>query len=237
MFEQSVIEQIGYYVYFLRDPNNNEVFYIGKGKDNRVFDHVLCSLNDEEDSYKMERIRNIQETGKSVEHFILRHGLSEASAFEVEAAIIDFIGISNLSNIQSGHHSNDFGIKTTNEVSVMYSAEPLDTKENILLININRLFDRTMTASEIYEATRKSWRVSVRRNLAEFAVATYGGLTREVYKINNWYEVEDGRWAFNGDLADSEIQRRLRYKSIKNYSTKGAANPVRYINCYLTNSA
>lgn len=230
MFSQSVIEQLGSYVYLLRDPSNKEVFYVGKGIGNRVFDHVACALTDAKESAKLDRIRAIQKSGKSVEHFVLRHGLTEQAAFEVEAAVIDFAGMPNLSNLQSGHYSTDFGIKTTEEVIAMYSAPPLATSESVLLININKLFDREMTATEIYDATRKSWVVGDRKSKAKYAVATYRGLTREVYQINDWFEIGD-RWGFNGQLADESIRKHLRYKSIAHLAKRGAANPIRYINC------
>lgn len=230
MFSQSVIEQLGSYVYFLRDPSNKEVFYVGKGVGNRVFDHVACVLTDARESEKLDRIRVIQKSGKSVEHFVLRHGLTEQAAFEVEAAVIDFVGMPNLSNLQSGHYSTDFGIKTTEEIIAMYTAQPFVTSEPVLLININKLFDREMTAAEIYDATRKSWVVGERKSKAKFAVATYRGLMREVYQINDWYEIGD-RWGFNGQLADETTRSNLRYKSIAELSKRGAANPIRYINC------
>lgn len=230
MFSQSVIEQLGSYVYLLRDPSNKEVFYVGKGVGNRVFDHVACALTDAKESAKLDRIRTIQKSGKSVEHFVLRHGLTEQAAFEVETAVIDFAGMPNLSNIQSGHYSTDFGIKTTEEVIAMYSAPPFATSESVLLININKLFDRDMTATEIYDATRKSWVVGDRKSKAKYAVATYRGLTREVYQINDWFEIGD-RWGFNGQLADEATRANLRYKSIAEFSKRGAANPIRYINC------
>lgn len=230
MFTQSVIEQLGYYVYFLRDSNTKEVFYVGKGKENRVFEHVACALTEVTESDKLDRIKTIKKSGNSVEHFVLRHGLTERSAFEVEAAVIDFVGISNLSNVQSGHYSTDFGIKTTEEVDAMYSAPPFDTDKPVMLININKLFDREMTETEIFEATRKSWVVGPRRNTAKYAVATYRGLTREVYEINDWYQIGD-RWAFNGKRADEDTRTSLRYKSVAGLSKRGAANPIRYINC------
>ena len=38
-FSESVIKQLQYYVYGLKDPtSNSEYFYIGKGEKNRVFD-------------------------------------------------------------------------------------------------------------------------------------------------------------------------------------------------------
>ena len=186
MFTQSVIEQLGYYVYFLRDPRDYKVFYVGKGKGNRVFEHVAGTLASATESEKMDRIREISQAGKSVEHFVLRHGLSESSAFEVEAAIIDFVGLPNVANIQGGRNSTDFGIRTTEEVSAMYSAAPFETHERVILININKLFRRDMTATELYDATRKEWRIGPRRENAAYAVPTYRGLTREVYKICTW---------------------------------------------------
>jgi hypothetical protein len=230
MFSQSVIEKIEYYVYFLRDPINNEVFYIGKGRGNRVFEHIACALDNPAESEKIDRIRAIQNSNNSVQYFILRHGLIESTAFEIEAAVIDFIGISNLSNLQSGHYSTDFGIKTSDEVEAMYSAPALTTSEPMILININKLYNREMTPDEIYEATRKSWVVGARKNKAKYAVATYRGLSREVYKINNWYQV-NGRWGFNGQLADETTRANLRYKSVSGILKRGAANPIRYINC------
>ncbi|MES2637750.1 MAG: hypothetical protein V4605_10515 [Pseudomonadota bacterium] len=230
MFSQSVIEKLDYYVYFLRDPINMQVFYIGKGNNNRVFNHVACAISDPKESDKLNRIREISKLGKNVEHFILRHGLSERSAFEVEAAIIDFIGISKLSNLQNGHYSTDFGIKSTDEVIAMYSAPAFETDLPVILININKLYDREMSADDVYESTRKSWVVGKTRNKAEFAVATYRGLTREVYKIEEWYPIDD-RWGFNGKLADADVRDSLRYKSLVNISKRGASNPIRYLNC------
>ena len=230
MFSKSVVEQIGYYVYFLRDPLSCEVFYVGKGNGNRVFEHVACALTEPTESEKFDRIRAIEESGNSVQHFILRHGLTEPMAFEIEAAVIDFVGITNLSNLQSGHYSTDFGIKTSDEVIAMYTAPAFATNESVLLININKLFNRDMTANEIYDATRKSWVVGNRRNKAKFAVATYRGLTREVYQIDEWYQI-DTRWGFNGRLADEVTRANLRYRSVSAISKRGAANPIRYFNC------
>ena len=38
-YSKKVQEAIGYYVYVLVDPRTKQVFYVGKGKGNRVFDH------------------------------------------------------------------------------------------------------------------------------------------------------------------------------------------------------
>lgn len=234
MFSQFVIEQLGYYVYFLKDPRNEEVFYVGKGFGNRVFEHLACSIEPDAVSEKLDRIREIINSNNRVKHRILRHGLTESSAFEIEAALIDYIGASNLSNLQGGHYSNDFGLKTTDEISAIYDVEELDTELPLVLININRMYRRDMTALELYDATRKSWVIGNRREKATYAIATYKGLTREVYKIDTWFPVEvkgKSRWGFNGDIANEGVRNSLRYRSISSYFLRGAANPIKYVNC------
>ena len=39
-FSQRVIEKLGYYVYLYINPTNNSIFYVGKGKGNRAFEHL-----------------------------------------------------------------------------------------------------------------------------------------------------------------------------------------------------
>lgn len=234
MFSQAVVEKLNNYVYFLQDPRTNKVFYVGKDVDNRVFNHLDCAIETDGETEKLEIIREILNSGKKVRHFILRHGLTEQMAFEIEASLVDFVGMENLSNLQGGHYSSDFGLKTADEITAMYEAEELSTTEAIILININRLYRRDMTETELYDATRKSWVVGSRKENAEYAIATYRGLTREVYKIENWYPIEikgKTRYGFNGVQANSEIRNLLRYKSIASFFSKGAANPIKYINC------
>ena len=42
--EKSLIALGNFYVYGLIDPRTNQLFYIGKGKDNRVFEHEKESI-------------------------------------------------------------------------------------------------------------------------------------------------------------------------------------------------
>lgn len=207
------------------------VFYIGKGLGNRIFNHLDTALDSPKNSDKLDHIRKIINEGNKVEHYILRHGLTEKEAFEVEAALIDFFGIQNLTNEQKGHYSEDFGIKTSDEINAMYEAEELHTDQAVLLININRMYYREITDEELYDATRKEWVIGKRRENAKYAIATYRGLTREVYEISKWYHIRDKRWGFEGCKASEDIRSALRYKSIAAYFKKGSSNPIKYINC------
>ena len=93
-FSPYVIEQVGWYVYALQDPRDQRIFYIGKGKGNRVFAHALAAIEESEDqlSAKLTLIKQIHAENLKVNTFILRHGISsEKVAFEIEATAIDLL--------------------------------------------------------------------------------------------------------------------------------------------------
>lgn len=104
-----------YYVYILVNPINQTVFYIGKGKGNRVFEHEIEAV--EMDALmkkeKLTIIRKIHNQGLKVEKYIISYGLTEREAFYIENAMIDFcrligmenLSINQLSNLMSGHRS------------------------------------------------------------------------------------------------------------------------------------
>jgi len=72
-FKQSVIEALQYYVYCLVDPRNKKIFYIGKGVGNRMFNHVAYALDENNESLKIDTIRDIHKTGMEVSYYIVRH--------------------------------------------------------------------------------------------------------------------------------------------------------------------
>lgn len=232
-FKQSIIEKIGYYVYFLQDPRNDEVFYVGKGVGNRVFAHLACAIDTDKENQKLDRIREINKSGYEVKHYILRHGLNESTAFEVEAAMIDFLGRKNITNFQGGHHSTDFGLLSCEELVARYEAPPLDVQEPLMLINVNKAYRRDMSDNELYEVVRKWWVVGERKNKCKYAVATYKGLTREVYEIKKWEPcpTRTNRWGFVGKIAPEIIRQKYQYKSIEGLFEQGAANPIKYLKC------
>ena len=90
-FSQSTKEALGFYVYCLVDPRDNRVFYIGKGKGNRVFDHVHCALEEDGSNLKLETIRAIHANDKEVKHYIIRHKLTQDEAYKIESTLIDFL--------------------------------------------------------------------------------------------------------------------------------------------------
>jgi hypothetical protein len=236
-FAPSVIERIGYYVYLLIDPSINKVFYVGKGAGNRIFAHLHAALADETPSDKLDRIRAIQESGLEVQHVLLRHGLTEKEAFEIEAALIDFIGLDDLTNLVQGYATDDRGRMTVREAIAKHNAPLADISEPVILITVNRLYRYGMSAADLYDITRGNWVIGVRRNRARYAFAVYQGVIREVYEIERWLPADarsekqktKKRWYFDGKIAEN--LRHYVGQSTAKYAVLGAQNPIRYVNC------
>ena len=148
-FSNKSIEELGFYVYSLVDPRDGKIFYIGKGCGNRVFQHCEAALQGDEVSLKLNLIREIISLGLQVEHYILRHKLSEKEAFQIESVLIDFLTYPKfnteqiLTNIVSGHHQWDEGIKTVDEINAIYDCEriKINNNEHLLLVSLNRSFN------------------------------------------------------------------------------------------------
>ena len=157
MFTPDVAGKLGYYVYRLIDPRNGETFYVGKGKENRVFEHAAGEQAEDSDVEKIERIRKIKVSRLKVGHIIHRHGMDEKTAFEVEAALID--AYAGLTNIANGHGSSEFGSMHYKEIIERYVAREMEFQHKILLISVNH----SATERSLYEATRFSWRLDRKR--------------------------------------------------------------------------
>lgn len=238
-----VAERLGYYVYLYIDPRDGKPFYVGKGHGERVLEH----LDDTSDSRKVETINELIERGWSPRLEILAHGLEdEETAFRVESAAIDLLGLSELTNKVRGWKSLQTGRMTLDQLIGYYAADPVEITHPVLLIRVNQLYRHNMSEKELYEVTRGIWKLGERRNQAQYALAVYEGVVREVYEIDNWtqavatpYETRDlstlddtaGRWEFVGHVAPFDIRSVYRLRSVRAYSKKGNQSPTIYVNC------
>lgn len=247
-FSRSDTDILYYYVYVYIDPTNDEIFYVGKGKGNRVFSH----LNDLKETEKTKYIRNLKMQGIKPRIEIIIHGIPENIALRVEAAIIDLLGIENLTNRQLGFKSASFGRMTTNQIESLYAKNNVDVDDSVILIRISQAFRYSMSAIQLYDYTRGHWKLKRQRaEQAKYALSIYQGVVQEVYEILQWFEANKtfsvrvnnelierdkdsntkGRYEFVGNIAPDNIRKKYKYKSVSHYFKKGASNPILYLNC------
>ena len=232
----SNFDEIGNYVYSLSDPETNEIFYIGRGVGNRVFQHAK-NANDLNvvPTDKIEKIREIHSKNKQVVTHIIRHQLSEDEAKKVECALLDLMKLlgNDLTNIQGGYNSEEYGLMTTDEIERKYCLEKIDSLPiGFIAININKSYKLGHGKDGIYQATKEAWVINksklpkITHVLSEFKGRVVG-----VFKVNDWYPITTNtgkvRYGFNGtSLNDSEAEIYLNKKVP--LRKKGAIAPVRY---------
>ncbi len=251
-FSEATINALKYYVYALVDPIDKRIFYVGKGCGNRVFQHAADAVKDTDGSLKLDTIRRIHNSGNHVEYYIIRHGLTEESAFLVESAIIDLLTYpvfnkkNLLTNLVAGHHQWDEGIKSVAELSCLYDCQKLVVARNhrLLLVSLNRSYDQHRAGGvyarpNIYECARKYWYLDKKRaDMADYVLGVYKGVVRVVIKpTSKWLPVhvaEDGtvfkktRYMIEGETDDLLGNSLYLHRDVRDFPF-GSGGVVRYI--------
>ena len=225
MFKEEIFKEINQYVYRLIDPLNGETFYVGKGTNNRIFEHAngdidLISEKEDEISLKLSRIRKIRNAGLEVIHLVHRHKIPVEAIFEVEAALID--AFPNLTNIQGGHGSAERGPMHTREIEAKYGLRETQrgADHNLLLININRSTE-SVDSPSVYECVRYAWKIDVARAKSmSYVLAVRRGIVLDAFIATEWLRAtranfpalgEDmNRWGFIGHPAPEEVRAAYR---------------------------
>ena len=171
--EKSLLSLGDYYVYGLIDPRSKQISYIGKGTKNRVFEHEKESLGSP-DSEKLKRktIADIKNAGFEVEKIIINSNLTEEEAFAAEVLSVD-------------------------EYERINGAAPLEEKDirhKILVIKINRLYQKGMDEKVLYDAVRGVWRASKEKvKTVEYVFGVYNSLIVAVYKPSEWFVCKEAK--------------------------------------------
>lgn len=244
-FSDAVCKELGNYVYRLIDPRNGETFYVGKGKNNRVFDHIraIPELGDDEDisSVKLLRIHEIRRAGLEVLHIIHRHGIPSEAIFEVEATLID--AYAGLSNIAGGQGSTDRGPMHAKEIIDKFDLPVIDQDpiHKLVLINVNKF--EGSSREELYHQVRFSWRINrSRAQKADYVLAVARGIILGAFEVDYWRPAtkdnfpditrdDPNRSAFSGRIAADEIWDHYvgeRGKRLGLDTLRHVQNPIRY---------
>lgn len=247
-FSPDVCRRLGYYVYRLIDPRTGQTFYVGKGKNNRVFAHAHDALKDyeglnyfiqkEDDdlSAKVKQIRSIHAVGLEVVMVIHRWGLDEDTAFEVEAALIDaYAGITN----QQLGHGNSRGVSNVQTIQHVLNLEEFDDSNALeneyMIIKINQ-DSLDLHGGDIYDTARSAWAINIQRAQAHryILVSLYGEVVA-IFKNAQWTScpIVAGRYEFDAiavdPIADACIIDRYLHKLLpERYIKKGIQSPILY---------
>lgn len=207
-FDSLQLNALGYYVYTLSDPRDGKVFYVGRGRGNRVFEHFmetdrLLSEVGLTRKAKHRRIEEIWAEGFDVKWVILRHGIDESTASHVEAAAIDALSISQngiVLNEIAGMGGAEHGLLTEDDVLAL-GAQPVNPRTAYKSVFVFPVHNTLLEGRDLYTAARGNWSVSeIYRSLPNaLAVAVANGISREVFRIDSWERINGAKYQFSGE--------------------------------------
>ncbi len=243
-FSPEVCAEINYYVYRLVDPRNGQTFYVGKGKNNRVFAHAECALSnysdvdydpedDTDDNLKYKTIRAIKDAGLEVIYIIQKYGLDkEEDALKIESVLIDVYSIERkLTNIIKGFNSSEpcNAITLQRDLAAEEYEDSVNNPKYIIIKVKDYWLDQR---KDRYDCTRSAWIIDPNKaQKYPYVLSVTGGIVREVYKVKEWHYCEggNGRAEFTGEIAEPAVQKIFKNKKIPaKYRKIGSVNPVLY---------
>jgi hypothetical protein len=196
LFDNLQQQRIGKYIYALRDPRDNKIFYVGQGTGNRVFDHFneadtvnVQAVNLSLVSSKTLRILDIWKHEEDVEWIILAYNIPNEN---IIADLLEAVVYDTLTESQNGDTLNEVtpphSTKLSSDEVIALAAEfvnPAIAIENVFLFPIQNAANR---GASIYDATRMVWYVNhANRNLQNsIAVGLKYAISIGSYQINNW---------------------------------------------------
>jgi hypothetical protein len=219
-------EQLGHYVYALRDPRDNQIFYVGKGIGNRVLDHAngVIAKEDPQSSKEMQ-ISEIHAAGLEVDAWIIQSGLkSDEHAFATESAVYGTLKLISstlnseklsLRNIVVPPGFSNSGLIQLNEAIAIFG-EPADSTlipHNSVFIKPTTTWRRGMSAEELWESTHGWWLLGeerIRNIKYVFAIPNFVIRGAWLVPENGWRKQKLGDRGY----ADAQ-QKQAKYKNIK----------------------
>ena len=195
-FDGLLRSQLKCYVYVLGGPGASDIFYVGKaggqGAGNqRVLDHfdgaqaVIGSKGMRKPTDKEARIIETWRKGDAVKWSIVRRGLPSAdAAFHVEAALIDVLGPTQLTN--SRREWTEHGRLTVPELEDM-AAPPLQASQHYDLVLMFNVKESVGRGASIYDATRMMWAMGAEfQTPGALAIGIVDGISYGVFEVIEW---------------------------------------------------
>ena len=216
-----VQEKLGHYVYALRDPRDNKVFYVGKGVGERVLSHANGIIeNDDPQTMKQLQIKEIHSQGLEVESWIVQSDLKDDHhSFATESAVYGILQLLvpsldselfSLKNIVAPPTFREAGLIQVKEAVALYG-EPVDNSclpHNAMFIRPALLWRRGMTTEELWEVTRGWWGCAENRiSKIRYVISIPNSVIRGIWEVpqNGWREQKESDRGYQDAL-----QRRVK---------------------------
>jgi hypothetical protein len=188
-------QKLGKYVYALRDPRDNKVFYIGQGENDRIFDHFKeaekCLINKSNSSSKVIRILDIWNNDEDVDWFIVAHGLNNDSIDYVESSSIDLLSLSQNGSTLNDNLGPKSSILTQDDLNLL-QAKPINPSVQMARVFIFPIQKALADGIGPYDATRMLWNVKQKyQELPAYAVGLKNGISIGGYSISRWKNHND----------------------------------------------
>ncbi len=225
-----------YYVYHLIDPQDNKVFYVGKGIHSRAISHEICANElfgkDDDAPKKIQTINEIKALGLEIIYKIYPN-MTQEEAFNVESKDIKVfreLFPDKMTNIQSGHHCD--WLMTSEEIDdILLSKDKDDSIFNkyvndgvkILAFVNNKSWDYNDSYIERYKKFQKVWRLdknSKRFENYDLIIVVHNNIIKYVYdnvifeRIDN---ATDHGYCFHGAPINHELTNtycQIRFSDI-----------------------
>lgn len=224
-----------YYVYGLIDPFTFQTFYVGKGCENRVFQHAknaIVTMEADEDalSLKISTIQSIIKRHKNVIPVIYRWGLTNEAALLIESTLIDVLP--GLTNIQRGYDIDHGMISAEDLQNALQCTDYVEPLQDYIIIKTK---EQVINArGSLYDAVRGCWKNSLSHaQQYRYVLAVVRGVAQEVYEVDNWHisATEAPRIEFDGKPTTNQIMRRLVGHLIpEKLRKRGVRKPFLYCN-------
>jgi hypothetical protein len=142
-----------YYVYLLKHPQTNEVFYVGKGEDKRMYQHVRDAIKGNKQKGNNHRlhsyIKRLLNKGLEPSYEKPIEDVDEVTALALEAAFIDYYGLDKLCNYLPS------GFGTSNHTDEMKKVIAEKTKAAMQRPEMRFLSMWTAAANHFQAVTKK----------------------------------------------------------------------------------
>lgn len=225
-FDEIEKKHLKKYIYCLRDPRANQIFYIGQGENDRLFSHFnyadICYNTHRKAEKLTQKIINIWNDNKDVEWYIVAHNINHC-ADEIESSLISTLKLQNNCHLLNDTIGNNSSFLTKEDL-VKIAAPPINPDKEINNVFLFPIHNALNEVNDIYESTRRSWRITNKfRNLKpSYAVGLVNGISIGAYKINGWnlFDKATNKYEFYGE----------NYNYFLNYNWRNITSHTQYWN-------